>query len=435
MRFVDLFAGLGGFHLALEALGHECVFASEIDEGLRALYRLNFGMPAAGDIRTVPVTDIPAHDVLCAGFPCQPFSKAGSQDGFERNTDGTLFYEILRVLNHRRPDYLILENVANFERHDRGNTWFVAKHNLERLGYDIRIAKLSPHEFGVPQIRERVYIVGRLGKGALEAFEWPNKQRFEGSVHDKLDRDPPEGRRVSDKLLRAIDAWQQFLDRFPTDEELPSFPIWSMEFGATYPIEGIDPSVVTLKRPQAIRGFAWPITQQREEMEPNMGLLAFACARARVSQLETTIPHAKPQFVPKACRLGRRVDACHAGSPSSFQKLEWNCKGEARQLALHILQARPSGIRVKRANWSPALVALTTSQVPIVGWETRYMTLEECKRLQSMDALKFLPERLTQAYQALGNAVNSEVVTQIGKTLLHGIAGRRPSRQEALTLA
>ena len=123
------------------------------------------------------------------------------------------------------------------------------------------------------------------------------------------------------------------------------------------------------------------------------------------------------------------------GLPSSFQKLEWNCKGEARQLELHILQARPSGIRVKRANWSPALVALTTTQVPIVGWEARYMTLEECKRLQSMDALKFLPERLTHAYQALGNAVNSEVVAQIGTALLHGVASRRPSRQEALSLA
>ncbi len=131
---------------------------------------------------------------------------------------------------------------------------FYERINLERLGYDVRIAKLSPHEYGVPQIRERVYIVGRLGEGALEAFEWPSKQPFEGSVHDKLDRDPTDGRRVSDKLLRAIDAWQQFLDRFPSDEELPSFPIWSMEFGATYPIEGIDPSAVTLKRLRQFKG-------------------------------------------------------------------------------------------------------------------------------------------------------------------------------------
>ena len=435
MRFVDLFAGLGGFHLALEALGHECVFASEIDEGLRALYSLNFGMPAAGDIRTVTVNDIPAHDVLCAGFPCQPFSKAGFQDGFEHATDGTLFNEILRVLSHHRPEHVILENVANFERHDHGHTWIVAKHSLERLGYDIRIAKLSPHEYGVPQIRERVYIVGRLGKGALAPFEWPKKQPFEGSVHDKLDRDPPEGRRVSDKLLHAIDAWQQFLDRFPTNEELPSFPIWSMEFGATYPIEGINPSVVTLKWLRQFKGSHGQSLSRARRWDQ---VWEFLPSHAH----DPVFPNWKQRFLMQnrdlyqrhADWVGEWMPAMR-GLPSSFQKLEWNCKGEVRQLELHILQARPSGIRVKRANWAPALVALTTSQVPIVGWETRYMTLEECKRLQSMDALKFLPERLTQAYQALGNAVNSEVVTQIGRALLHGTASCRPSRQETLSLA
>ena len=303
--------------------------------------------------RTVPVTDIPSHDVLCAGFPCQPFSKAGHQDGFEHATDGTLFDDILRILNHHRPDYVILENVANFERHDGGNTWFIAKHKLEHLGYDIRIGKLSPHEYGVPQIRERVYIVGRLGKGALEDFGWPNKQPFEGSVHDKLDHDPAEGRRLSDKLLRAIDAWQQFLDRFPPDEELPSFPIWSMEFGATYPIEGIDPSVVTLKRLRQFKGSHGRSLRSAARWDQ---VWEFLPSHAH----EPVFPNWKRRFLMQNRDLYQR----HAGwikewmpamrdLPSSFQKLEWNCKGEARQLARHILQTRPSGIRVKRANWAP----------------------------------------------------------------------------------
>ncbi|MCH7956624.1 MAG: DNA cytosine methyltransferase [Proteobacteria bacterium] len=109
------------------------------------------------------------------------------------------------------------------------------------------------------------------------------------------------------------------------------------------------------------------------------------------------------------------------GLPASFQKLEWNCHGEYRQLSRYILQARPSGIRVKRPNWSPSLVALTTTQVPIIGWESRYLTLTECKRLQSMDQLKHLPIQTTKAYEALGNAVNVEVVTRIAERLLDGV--------------
>lgn len=111
MRFIDLFAGLGGFHLALRRLGHVCVFTSEIDESLRSIYKKNFKMNASGDIRRVTVDEIPAHEILCAGFPCQPFSKAGSQGGLKDPKWGALFYEIQRIIRHHKPRYLILENV------------------------------------------------------------------------------------------------------------------------------------------------------------------------------------------------------------------------------------------------------------------------------------------------------------------------------------
>src|ERR1700730_5789482 len=136
MRFVDLFAGLGGFHRALTELGHECVFASEIDPQLRTLYAANFPDSARvvhGDIRECK-DKVPAHDILCAGFPCQPFSKSGSQLGLDDETRGTLFHEILEILKKRQPRYVILENVGNFERHDSGRTWQVVKEKLTGLG-------------------------------------------------------------------------------------------------------------------------------------------------------------------------------------------------------------------------------------------------------------------------------------------------------------
>src|SRR5271157_5101950 len=123
MKFIDLFAGLGGFNLALSELGHECVFACEIDETLRALYKLNFEMEAFGDIRAINPADIPIHDILCAGFPCQPFSKAGRQEGFDHPDLGGLYRDILRIINYHHPYYIILENVPNFQLHGNGETW------------------------------------------------------------------------------------------------------------------------------------------------------------------------------------------------------------------------------------------------------------------------------------------------------------------------
>jgi DNA (cytosine-5)-methyltransferase 1 len=128
LKFVDLFAGLGGFHYALSGLGHECVFASEIDPELRRLYSENLKDAKGrvfGDIRTAK-DEVPSHDILCAGFPCQPFSKSGGQRGFQDQTRGTVFHDVLDILERRKPSYVLLENVGNFERHDGGRTWVTA---------------------------------------------------------------------------------------------------------------------------------------------------------------------------------------------------------------------------------------------------------------------------------------------------------------------
>jgi len=123
LRFIDLFAGLGGFHLALSRLGHKCVFASEINQDLQKLYQKNFSISPVGDIRQVEMQSIPEHDILCAGFPCQPFSKAGMQLGFDCPLWGTLFQNIIKILKYHQPNYFIIENVPNLARHQNGKTW------------------------------------------------------------------------------------------------------------------------------------------------------------------------------------------------------------------------------------------------------------------------------------------------------------------------
>jgi len=177
ITFIDLFAGLGGFHLALKQLGCKCVFASEIREDLRQLYGINFpDTPTFGDITRITPEDIPSHDILCAGFPCQPFSQAGKRQGFSDEKDrGNLFDYICAILKVHKPQFVLLENVSNLMGHDGGNTWIIIKARLEALNYEVFDPKiLSPHEFGIPQHRRRIYIVCRNRMfGTLAEFSFP----------------------------------------------------------------------------------------------------------------------------------------------------------------------------------------------------------------------------------------------------------------------
>ena len=177
-KFIDLFAGLGGFHLALEQLGCKCVFASELQQDLRTLYESNFGMKCAGDINLINIEkDIPSHDILCGGFPCQPFSQAGKQQGFQDEKErGNLFNKIMEVLEFHKPEFVFLENVPNLKSHDKGNTYRVIHEKLSML-YEVKEDIISPHYFGIPQHRTRMYIVGRLkSRGGLQTFAFPKHE-------------------------------------------------------------------------------------------------------------------------------------------------------------------------------------------------------------------------------------------------------------------
>jgi DNA (cytosine-5)-methyltransferase 1 len=194
-NFIDLFCGIGGFRLALEERGLQCVFSSDIDTNVQKIYKQNFGEKPSGDITEIPAKKIPKHDILCAGFPCQPFSISGKHGGVY-DPRGRLFYEILRIADHHKTPILILENVKNILSIDGGNVIITMERKLDKSGYLLYKHILNSSYFGIPQARERVYFVAlrkEIKKSGKQSFCYsqPNEIRkkifLENILEDKVD--------------------------------------------------------------------------------------------------------------------------------------------------------------------------------------------------------------------------------------------------------
>ena len=377
-KFIDLFSGIGGFHQAMISLGGECVFASEIDPSCIETYRKNYGVDANTNVREVKAEDIPKHDVLCGGFPCQAFSKAGSRLGM-LDTRGTLFFEIERILKYHKTKYIILENVRNLVSHDNGNTWKVIQETLTNLGYRLTLKPLllSPHNFGVPQLRERVVILGVYDpanvKEELRIEFGDLRSKEQNSIYSIIEDGPVDAKySLSDKELKLLQIWDDFYKGI--EEKVIGFPVW----------------VDSFKNDLSSDLPAWKVAIIKKNKDLYMRNKAFID--------EWLLNNSNlSEFTP------------------TQRKLEWQAGASITSIWEGVIQFRPSGVRVKSPNTFPSLVAMV--QVPIIGKLKRRLTVREAARLQSFPD-NFTPDTNDyQAYKQFGNAVNVEVMRRCAEKL------------------
>lgn len=437
--FIDLFAGIGGFHYALAGLGGKCVMTCEIDAACQHVYRTAFPeLPAnrlISNIRSITREDIddesttrtpaairrlvPDHDVLCAGFPCQPFSKSGAQKGVDDTTRGTLFFDIMEIARAKQPKYMILENVRNLAGPRHTQTWRTIIDSIRHAGYRVsdEPVVLSPHlipaEFGgAPQVRDRVFIlcehVGKTKNKTLTCPPLLHRNSFADwnpahwSIADYLSPDSKIKNIANYRLRPAeiawLEAWEYFVAHIQSDT-LPGFPIWVDAFQSKLHIPKGSP-----------------------DWEQNFLTKNFHFYNA----------HKK--FIDGWLKMGWGTNGTTVRDfPLSRQHFEWQARkqhptAKGRTLKDLVCQMRPSGIRVKPATYLPALVAITQTSIigPRVGKLSEYRTLTpfEASKLQGIPGEIFARAGITDkvAYKQLGNAVNVGVVRLACQTLMSGIA-------------
>lgn len=399
--FVDLFAGIGGFHAAMTAAGGECVYAVEIDEAAALVYKRNWGIDPLGDI-TSDVTDIqvkvPPHDVLCAGFPCQPFSKSGAQRGMDE-TRGTLYWNILRIIQEHRPSVVLLENVRNLHSPRHFHEWQLIIETIRAEGYRVSETPsvfsphlLAPDAGGRPQVRERIFITATLlpeGRGLTADAEpvtrsqpvggW-NPQFWDLASDLLLDEfDDSEICALTDQEHNWIEAWDDFvvtLLKVRGGRRLPGFPLWADEW------HELDPS--------------------RQESEPKWK------ADFLKKNSEFYFGHQR-----SIDRWTKTWGIYSESFPPSRRKLEWQAQ-DMRSLWDTVMHFRPSGVRAKAPTYLPALVAIT--QTSIIGPRRRRIAPKEAARLQGLPQwFDFGGQSTAQTFRQLGNGVSVGAVWHVFK--------------------
>ena len=383
-KFIDLFCGIGGFYQALSDLGGECVYACDIDRNCREVYYENYELMPDNDITKVNPEDIPDYDILCAGFPCQAFSKAGKRLGFEDPTKGTLFFEIMRIAKSTKPKYMLLENVRNLVGHDHGNTWKTIYNSIVEAGYNTPDYPIifSPHYIRIPQHRERCFILcvrNDINKTIDFDFDKSNIEPcpIDSILQDDSEIDNIDKYRLSNEQIGLLDLWNEFIKNIKSDT-LPSFPIWTEWFDNV--------KIVDIAYPK------W----KKDIIIKNLSLYS-----ENKVFLDRWLTKAKKNLL----FFGAKA------------KLEWQAGNmDNPDIWSQLIQFRPSGIRIKRNDYFPALVAI--NQTSIIGKKKRYITPRECARLQSFPDTFKINENDTEAYKQFGNSVNVDVVKLFAKILL-----------------
>ncbi len=444
LKFVDLFAGLGGFHVGLSKLGHKCIYACEIDQRLNEYYGKNFRLKKEfiwDDIKTIPkkhLTHIKENaDMICAGFPCQPFSKAGTQSGFNHKIAGDMFNELYEVIKFTKPEYLFLENVPNLVKHNHGKTYRLMKRKLEKLDYTVKETILAPTDFNFPQTRNRLYIFGihRKKNKKHNDFNFPVSQRNSKDLTSPMGTFLLKNKQVKYLELhkaKKIEMYQDLLnmlrDKIGVKEASQTLvtPLWTMEFNANYPI-----NQKTYKNKNLNNFIGYKGTFGKKIKLQN-GVITNLPAYAMTGR---EFPQWKINFIEKnRAFLKQHKDVFSHWIKKyriddqfpSYQKFEWNAHGENINLKQKLISFRPSGIRVTRVNSSPTLIAQTTSQLPLVGSGSnkvsekyRFITHKEALRLQGFNQsdLKYINKFRSYFFPAIGNAVNVHMVKRIAKQI------------------
>lgn len=383
IRYIDLFCGIGGFHQALQDIG-ECVFACDNDIECQKTYEKNYGIKVRGDIREIKEEEIPQHDMLCAGFPCQSFSKAGKREGFLDKTKGTLFFDVLRIIYYHKPRYVLLENVRNIVTHDNGNTWQVIHSSLTDAGYNVSKTPIiiSPHNIGIPQHRERVFIIGiRKDIGVLPPSHIVMNDKPTCNIDSiLLDDDEIEDidrYKLDERHIQWIDNWNIFIQTIRC-KKMPSFPIWA------------DSLCLLKDNPLYPRWNTLPKWKQD------------------IIKKNALLYENNKEFIDRWLDESKRYPLFFGAKT----KLEWQVGDTSNHnLWDYIMQIRPSGLRVKTNTSFPALVAM--NQTSIIGKRKRYITPRECARLQSFPDDFICNDDDKVSYKQFGNSVNVEVVKMI----------------------
>lgn len=408
-KFIDLFCGIGGFHQSLSNLGFQCVFACDLDEKCRETYFNNYHLQPMSDIREIAIDSIPDFDILCAGFPCQSFSKAGHQKGFN-DERGNLFFSICKIVEKRKPKYLLLENVRNLASHDKGNTWNTIYHHINKLGYNTYDPPLilNTLHFNIPQFRERVIIpCKRKDLGPLPTRPViPKKPTITAQIADVLRKNERALNRklkITGKLKTTETVWNNFLHiLIENNITIPRCPIWTDWWTSN----GEDTNVTKEDKNLSEEENKTAIKKRQGEF--------YKKYQGWIDKNREFYQEHKSLLEPWL--LESRAEPLWKGA---VRKLEWQANNLTPKTNMNTVlwSPRGSGVRIKNLDYTPTLVAMA-SMIPIYGPESRMLSPRECLRLQSFPE-DFTPHTLDHvAYKQAGNAVNVAMVERCARFLI-----------------
>ena len=381
LRYIDLFCGIGGFHQALDKLGAKCVLACDIDKKCRESYKLNYEIEPVKDIKDINEKTMVDFDIICGGFPCQPFSNGGHKKTF-KDERGLLFDEIMRIANEKKPKFMFLENVKHILKVSNGEVYKYIKRKIKDQGYELQIFQMSPHNYGIPQQRERIYFVCIRN----DIYDGKEIKLVDDNIglkaEDIIENEPNPKYNISDDIRNVLDAWDELIKQFEVGEKL-SPTIMMHDAYKNYTDVELN-SLPTWRRDYIIRNK--PLLKKYKNI-------------------------IDPWYKKYKDVLSKR---------EIYGQLEWQTGPvkENESIYNHFIQLRQSGLRVKKGEYFPTLVAI--SQIPIYGKYKRYITPRECARLQSFPDIFKLDPNDRVVYKQMGNSVSVfNVSTVIKSTLQH----------------